>query len=115
MEQKCKSYTKTCFKKSEIICKTFYHVVFLEICKSFHLMPKGLVAKKRFCVGGTSKDFQKKWYYNLKETERTWQDLLLEECCDKLFALMDSFWVEISCKRIDICWLGKVRVHLNKI
>ena len=60
MEQKFKSYTKTCFKKSENIDETFYHIVFLEICKSFHLMPKGLVARKRFCVDGTSKDFQKK-------------------------------------------------------
>ena len=28
---------------------------------------------------------------------------------------MDSFWVEISGKRIDICWLVKVRGHLDKI
>ena len=27
---------------------------------------------------------------------------------------MDSFWVEISGKRIDIWWLVKVRVHLGK-
>ena len=28
---------------------------------------------------------------------------------------MDSFWVEISGKCIDICWLVKVRGHLDKI
>ena len=28
MNQKCKSYTKTCFKKSEVICKTFCHIIF---------------------------------------------------------------------------------------
>ena len=89
--------------------------VSLEICKSFHLMPKGLVARKRFCVGGASKDFQKKWDYNLKETERKCRDLLLEEYCDKLFTLMDSFWVEIRGKSIDIYWLVKVRGHLDKI
>ena len=115
MEQKCKCYNKTCFKKSEKIYKTFYHIVFLEICKSFHLMPKGLVARKRFCVGGTSKDFQKKWDYNLKETKRKYRDLLLEEYCDRLFTLMDSFWVEIRGKSIDICWLVKVRGQLDKI
>ena len=27
---------------------------------------------------------------------------------------MDSFWVEISGKHIDICWLVKVRSHLHK-
>ena len=78
-------------------------------------MPKGLVVRKRFCAAGTSNDFQKKWDYNLKETERKFRDLLLEEFCDKLFSLMDSFQVEVSGKRIDICWLLKVRVHLDKI
>ena len=43
------------------------------------------------------------------------QDLLLEEYCNKLFLLMDSFWVEISGKRVDICWLVKVRGHLDKV
>ena len=53
-------------------------------------MPKGLVARKRFCVGGTSKEFQKKWDYNLKQTEIKYRDLLLEEYCDKLFLLMEA-------------------------
>ena len=33
-----------------------------------------------------------------------YRDLHLEEDCNKLFLLMDSFWVEISGKRIHICW-----------
>ena len=66
-------------------------------------------------MGGTSKDVQKKWDYNLKETERKCRDLLLEEYCDKLFILMYSFWVEIRVKSIDICWVVKVRGHLDKI
>lgn len=28
---------------------------------------------------------------------------------------MDSFWVEISGKRVDICWLVKVRGQLGKV
>ena len=28
---------------------------------------------------------------------------------------MDSFWVDIRGKSIDICWLVKVRGHLDKI
>ena len=42
-------------------------------------------------------------------------DLLLKESCNKLFSLMDSFWVEISGKRVDICWLVKVRGQLGKV
>ena len=52
---------------------------------------------------------------NLKKTEMKCRDLLLEEYCNKLFLLMDSFWVEISGKRVDICWLVKVRGHLDKV
>ena len=59
--------------------------------------------RKRFCVGGTSKNFQKKWDCDLKQTEMKCQDLLLEEYCSKLFSLMDSFWVEIIDKCVDIC------------
>ena len=27
---------------------------------------------------------------------------------------MDSFWAEVSGKRADICWLVKVRGHIDK-
>ena len=66
-------------------------------------------------MGETSKEFQKKWNCNLKEKETKCRDLLLEEYCSKLFSLMDSFWVEISGKRFDICWLARVRGHLDKV
>ena len=41
--------------------------------------------------------------------------MFLEEYCSKLFSLMDSFWVEINGKRVDICWLVRVRGHLDKV
>ena len=66
-------------------------------------------------MDGTSKEFQKKWGCNLKETEIKSWDLLLEEYTKKLYLLMDSFLVEISGKGVDICWLVKVRGHLDKV
>ena len=71
--------------------------------------------EKKICVGETSKEFQKKWGCNLKETEMKCRDLFLEDYCSKLFSLMDSFWVEISGKPVDICWLVRVRGHLDKV
>ena len=53
-------------------------IVFLEICKSFQLMPKGLEEKEKYCVGGTSKDFERKWDRNLRDMESKCQNLLLE-------------------------------------
>lgn len=41
--------------------------------------------------------------------------LYLEEYISKLLTLMDSFWVKISTKRTDICWLVKVRGYLDKV
>ena len=74
-------------------------------------MRKGLVARKRFRVGGTSEEFQKECDNNLRETEMVCR----EEYSNKLFSLIDSFWVEIGGKRIDICCTGKDRVHLDKV
>ena len=39
-------------------------------------MPKGLEAKKKYCVGGTSKDFEKKWDGNLRDMKSKCRDLL---------------------------------------
>ena len=82
MDKECNHYVKACFKKVELIYKRFYHIVFPEICKSFNLMPIGLEAKKKFCVGRTSKNFEEKWDTNLREMETKCWDLLLEERCN---------------------------------
>ena len=78
-------------------------------------MPKGFIARKKICVGRTSSEFQKKWDCNLKQTEMKCRDLLFEEYCINLFSLTGSFWVEVSGKCVDICWLVKVRGHLDKV
>ena len=65
-------------------------------------MPKGLEAKKKYCMGGTSKDFEKKWDGNLGDIESKCQDLLLEEHCKTLFYLMNCFWEAIVNVDVDI-------------
>ena len=91
-------------------------MVFLEICKSFQLMSKGLEAKKKYCVEGViSKHFKKKWDGNLRDMESKCRDLLLEEHCTKLFYLMNCFWKAIVDGDADISWLVKVRNYLDQI
>ena len=102
MDRWCKHCVKGCFKKAELIYKPLYHVVFQEICESFNLMPKGLEAKKRYCVDGTSENFEKKWDATLREIEIKCRHLLLEGHCEKLFCLMDSFWEEITGANVDL-------------
>ena len=41
--------------------------------------------------------------------------LLLRKYCSKLLSLMYRYWLEISGKRFDICWLGWLRGHLDKV
>ena len=98
---------KVCYKKSEQINKSFCHIVFLEICKSFQLMPKGFKAKKKCCVGGTSKDFEEKWDENLQDIESKYRDLF--------YYLMDCFWEAIVDVDVDTSCLVKFRKHHGKI
>ena len=71
-------------------------MVFLEIWKSFGLLPKDLVSKKSFCIGHTSKEFTDKWRSSIKDMDNKCHDLLLSEHCKKLCLIMDSFWDEIK-------------------
>ena len=113
-DEDCRKYSKNLFKKSESIYKSFYHIVFLEICQSFGLLPKGLVSKKSFCTGHPSKEFTEEWRSSAKDMDNKCRDLLLQEHCKKLFLLMDSFWDEIKDFNFDLKWLFKVRNHLEK-
>ena len=88
--------------------------MFLEICQSFGLLPKGLVSKKSFCIGHPSKEFTEEWLSSVKDMDSKCRDLLLQEHCKKLFLLMHSFWDEIKDFNFDLKWLFQVRNHLEK-
>ena len=49
------------------------------------------------------------------EMERKYRDLLLEEHCEKLFYLMDSFWEVIPGANVSLNCLIKIRSHPDKI
>ena len=103
----CINYKKTCFKNSERVFKTFFHIVFLEICELFELLPKGLSTKKRLCFGMQSEELEKEWKNGIDELNERCRDLLLQEHCKKLFNLMDIFWCNIKFVELDITWLLK--------
>ena len=108
------NYKKTCFKNSERIFKTFFHIVFLEICKSFELLPKGLSTKKRLCFGKPSEELQKESKNVADELDGRSHDLLLEELCTKQFNIMDIFWCDIKYV-VNVNLLLKVKTHLDKL
>ena len=100
--EKCRKYRKNLFKKSESMYKSFYHIVFLEICQSFGLLPKGLVPKKSFCIGHPSREFTEEWQSSVKDMDNKCYNLLLQEHCNKRFLLMGSFWDEIKDFNFDL-------------
>ena len=91
------------------------NIVFLESCKSFGLLPKGLVSKNSFCISHPSKEFTEGWESNVEDMDNKCRDLLLQEHCKKLFLLMDSFWDEIRDFNFHLKWLFKIRNYLEKL
>ena len=115
MDEKCMNYKKTCFKNSEKIFKTFFHIVFLEKCNSFELLQKGLSTKKRLSFRKTSEKLEKEQRNEINESDGRCRDLLLHEHCKKLFNLKDIFWCDIKCVKVDVIWLLKLNTRLDKL
>ena len=44
------NYMKQMFKTCENTYKVFYHITFMEICKSYKIVPKDLYVKKDLCM-----------------------------------------------------------------
>ena len=112
MDEKFINYKTTCLKNSEIIFKTFFHIVFLEICKSFELLPKGLSTKERLCFVEPSKGLKKEWKNGIDELDERSRDLLIQKHCKKLFNFMNIFWCDAE---VDVNWLLKVKTNLDKL
>ena len=66
---------KHVWKELNWYINVFYHIVFLEICKSFNLMPKGLEAKKRFCIRGDVWRFSEEMGCNFSWNGKTMLEL----------------------------------------
>ena len=66
--------------------KTFYHIVFLEVSKSYGVIPNDLKIKKDACIGNASKNFVTTWDQELSKAEiQLLEDLILEHV-RKLYA-----------------------------
>ena len=67
--------------------RTFYHIVFLEVSKSYGVIPNGLKIKKDACIGNASKNFVTTWDLELSKAEiQLMEDLILDHV-RKLYAI----------------------------
>ena len=115
MDEMCIKHKNTCFKNSERIFRTFLHIVFLEIFKSFRLLPKGLLTKKGLYFGKPSEELEREWKNGINQLGKRFRNLLLQEHCKKLFNFIDLFWCDIKYVELDVNWLLKGKTHHDKL
>ena len=110
-----KNATRQLFNISEDIYKTFYHIVFLEVCRAYQIIPDGLFISKKPCIGKPSDRFLDSREKELKNTGVNLREVLIEECVRKRFKLITQFKSTINRQLIQEDWLLKTRNHLEKL
>ena len=110
----CDYYMKQMFKTCENVYKTFYHIIFLEICISYKIVPKGLYVKKDHCIGNPSTEFCNSWHKEKLDYQLWLCHILNRENVRKLFQLEDFGWV-IKKTKVNINFLFKLRFHLDRV
>ena len=74
-----KSTSQQLFNLAEEVYKSFYHVIFLEVCKSYQIVPDGLYVEKEPCIGNPSKNFLDAWKNQLEITRSSLNHLEILE------------------------------------
>ena len=89
--------------------------VFLKIYMSFELLLKDLLTKNLRKNARSKEELKKEWKNGIGGLNGRCRDLLLQKHCKKLFNLMDIFLCVIKCVEVDVNWLLKVKIHLDKL
>ena len=67
--------------------RTFYHIGFLEVSKSYGIIPNGLKIKKAAYIGNVSKKFFTSWKLELTKSEVQLMKVLILEHVWKLYTI----------------------------
>ena len=95
--------------------ETFYHVVFLEVCKSYGITPIGVNIKKTPCVDEPSKNFLLMQWKDLAAAQVTLIELTIIESVQKLNLICGpNTFKNLSLYTVQKDWLLKTRNHLEK-
>ena len=70
---------------------TLYRIVFLEVNKSYGIIPNGLKIKKAACIGNVSENFVTSWKLELTKAEVQLMEALILEYVRKLYAIEENF------------------------
>ena len=92
----------------------FYHIVFLQVCIAYSIIPDGFTVNKNPCIGKPSKKLISDWEGELLNVESKLRDLVLYEYVEKLFKSEETFNCLFEEFLVQDDWLLKVRGHLEK-
>ena len=94
--------------------ETFYHVLFLEVYKSYKITPVGFNIKKTLCVGKLSKKFFLLQQNELAAPQFKLTELTIIEFVQKLLDLETKFISKFGLHTVQEDWLLKIRNHFQK-
>ena len=76
---------------SELQYAVFFHVSFLETCKSYGLCPAGLNIRKKPFIEFETSDLKVFWNKTIKKTEENLLEALCIGICERLFTIKENF------------------------
>ena len=94
--------------------RTFYHIVFLEVSKSYGIIPNGLKIKKAACIGNVSENSVTSWKRELTKAVLQLMEVLILEHVRKLYAIEENFSLLFKYQTVREDWLFRTRNHLEK-
>ena len=110
----------SCFRSAVKGISYHYHVAFLEVCKSYNIVPKGLVVNKRPFISFSSDELTAAWKETLQATQATLIETLIVGIFRKLTDFEIDFWEEM-CRVVERSteeefsdWAVKLLVYLEK-
>ena len=85
----------SCFSYATKCNRYFYHTVFLEICKTFDVLPGGLKVTNVPFISFVTDDIQISWRNSTKSTEKDLLETLILGIEDKRIWIEEKFWNEL--------------------
>ena len=79
------------FNLSEDIYRLFYHIVFLQVCSAYSIIPDGFTVNENPCIGKPRKKFISDWEGELVNVESKLRDLVLYAYAENLFKSEETF------------------------
>ena len=98
-----------------MLYRTFYHIVLIEVGKSYGIIPNGLKFKKAGCIENVSKNFVTSWNLELTKAEVQLMEVLILEHVRKLCAIEENFDSLFKDHTVQEDWLFRTRSHLEKL